>query len=594
MNYFNKNSYNFITEDFDDIREFEILSGKDIIQRFIKSVNNVGNYINKKTKINQIRSSSFYVDRRHRTTFISSITDGSVYFENNNDLYKRISSTYKEEYKEISHFSTTLMPEHEFKNINTKYYYLFFHLPKDFVIDNMTRTLTDTGLKKFQEFANEFKLYKNNNLNHISKLIEKYDSKYTDLLTYQGNNTNKHPKMVKWRADFDIDFYMSLYHCGFFNPIVNDDDMRILWNGTHRAAYGASLGYDVPNFVYFTENEKKEEKFYRVSPPLFDDRCGIFEFDLNKKQISVKLVNKSELTEYITTIDDGCDIQGFSFKKNKTELKNLSKKIKTNFTLNINDKVENKFKLSNTRYIDDSIKTSLINFNFYNDVQILSILKNRNKNLKELKNVVSPWLFLPEYNTVNDEEKTSITYPKQTQKDFYTGDYLYLEIPHEVYKNFIHGWTDDVCMKYYFSENKNCNCYKCAPNSESHMTLQEVREYIRSGKKWKNKKNIMSSSYESYISLKYIGLQRPIMNFKTFLKRGVHRSLFLSETNSDVPNFFKVDSKSQNHVIVSERPYYKLKEYLLLDIDIKNKELKIYTSIDSKTKKKLLTKISYK
>jgi hypothetical protein len=126
------------------------------------------------------------------------------------------------------------------------------------------------------------------------------------------------------------------------------------------------------------------------------------------------------------------------------------------------------------------------------------------------------------------------------------------------------------------------------------MTLQEVREYIRSGKKWKNKKNIMSSSYESYISLKYIGLQRPIMNFKTFLKRGVHRSLFLSETNSDVPNFFKVDSKSQNHVIVSERPYYKLKEYLLLDIDIKNKELKIYTSIDSKTKKKLLTKISYK
>lgn len=91
-----------------------------------------------------------------------------------------------------------------------------------------------------------------------------------------------------------------------------------------------------------------------------------------------------------------------------------------------------------------------------------------------------------------------------------------------------------------------------------------------------------------------MGIQRPVMNYKTFLKRGVHRSLFLSETESDVPNLFKIDSKMDIHRIVSEKPYFNLKEYLILEINLKEKELSIYNSIDKIKKEKLLTKISYK
>jgi hypothetical protein len=594
MKYYNiNNNKNFTTDDFSDLFEFEYINGNNLLEKIQKSYDSIEKYITKKTVKNDILSSTYSVNSRSDKVYHFSVNDGTKYYTADDvDTFPHLlfSTKHKTKYNYVSNFTNTLTPESEFKNISTKGNYLFFHLPSEFILDNLTRTLTNTDIQKFKEFSAEFIKSKNNRLSDTVRLIEKYDEKFDETLKYQGTAKHKHSEFRKWRADFDINFYMSLYHYGFFNPIVNDDDMRILWGGTHRAAYGASLGYDVPNFMYFTENEKKEEKFYRVSPPVFNDRCGIFEFDLNKKEISIKLIPKKDLTDYVNCVDDGCDIQGFNVKVDRFAIKRLFELedgllyCKIDFSNNTNN-----YYLNKTRYIDDSVRSELINFNIYNDFQLLNIFKNRNENLYELKWLTKVNDFIGEFGS-----PISLTYPIKNKK-YHQGDYLYIEIPYGIYKDFVHGWTDDVCTKYFFSkENQNCNCYTCKPENKSHLTLKEVREYIRKSKYWKNKKNTTSSSYKSFLSLKYLGVQRPIVNLSTFLQRGVHRSLFLSETNSDVPNLFKIDISKDINTFISAKPYFKLKEYLLLDIDIKNKELSIYTSIDTKTRKKLLTKISYK
>lgn len=589
MKYYNlTNNYNFITDDFNDLLEFSNLRGKDLIEKCNNSLSNVKTYIDKKNIKNKITNFSYFKDNRNRNLFRFSVHDNTSLWQKY-DQYKKISHSHKKGYNEINSYSTTFTPESEFKNISTNGNYLFFHLSKHFILDNLSRTLTDTDLNAFKKFSKSFLDDKKQTLNSTSKLIEKYDELYPRLLKYMGTNTHKPSHMMKWRADFDVDFFMSLHHYGFFNPIIHDDTDKFLWNGTHRAAYGASLGYDVPNTIHYSENEKLDGKFYRVSPSLFNGQFGLFEFDLNEQLISVIFIKKNEL-DFLREVDDGCDIQGFYTSGTKEKIEEIFKEKDISCILNYNNFVK-KYNINYVRYFDDSIKSELKNFKIYNDFQILNILNNRNKNLYEISKISEPWEYIGEYGV-----PVSITYPKQRDRNFYKGNYLYIEIPYGVYVDFIHGWTDDVCTKYHFNkENNKCNCYNCNPENESHMTLSEVRNYIRSSKKWKNKKNTNSSSYETFLSIKYLGLHRPVMNFKTFLKRGVHRSLFLSETQSDVPNLFKLsDSDTNVHRIVSEKPYYNLKKFLILEIKINEKELTIFSSKDKKTKEKLLTKISYK
>lgn len=588
MKYYNNNNrVNYITEDFSDIFQFDTLLGKNLIEKINGSLDKIEHYINKKNKRLEITNQSHF-NKNNKNLFNFGFYDGTQYYEDNHGEFKSFYENYSNpKLNEIVSVSTTLTPEVEFKNIQTKEKYLYFTLPYEFIKENVTRTITNTDLKTFYKFAEEFLESNDDSILNLIKLINVYDKKHPRFLKYQGKNKDKFQKMKKWRADFDINFFMSLYHFGIFNPIVHSNTDQFLWSGTHRLAYGASLKYNIPNFIHYNHQEEKEQIFYRVTPPIFNKKYGFFEFDLKRKIVSVCFIDEKKLPEGISCKDDGCDIQSFSTNKNQ-EIKNIFLENKIDCIIECHKSIN--YKLKGSRYIDDTIKKELSNFNIYNDFQLLNIFKNRNKNLYELKDFCKVWDFIGEYGA-----PVSITYPPQSDRNFYKGNYVYIEIPFGVYRDFIHGWTDDICTKYHInSKGDGCNCYICKPENKNHMTLKKVREKIRSSKKWKNKKNTISSSYETFLSIKYMGIQRPVMNYKTFLKRGVHRSLFLSETESDVPNLFKIDSKMDIHRIVSEKPYFNLKEYLILEINLKEKELSIYNSIDKIKKEKLLTKISYK
>jgi hypothetical protein len=587
--YKSKNNNNFITDDFSDVMEYESILGKDLIKKLNESYYNINHYLSKKNKKNTITNYTKFTNEKNQNIFLFSISDGTNFYEDNSNSFKSYHLKHKKGFNKVNNYCISFTPETEFKNISTYENYLFFHIPKDFILDNLTRTLTNTNLNNFKKFGNDFTKLNSKNLDKVVELIIKYDKKYPEILKYMGTNKNKFQEMVRWRADFDLDFYMSLYQFGIYNPIINDDKYRFFWNGTHRAAYGATLNYDIPNFVYYTKEEKSDGVFYRISPPIFDGKCGLFEFDLDKKIISVIFEEKDNL-DFINLFDDGCDIQSFNVKDKNNDIKKYFIKNKNNIFCKIDyTKSFKSYSLNSVRYLDNSIKNELKNFEIYNEFQLQNLLENRNKNLYEIKDFCSVWDFIGEFGS-----PVSITYPKQLDRNFYKGDYVYIEIPFGIYKDFVHGWTDDICTKYLFQKNHRCDCYKCLPENKSHMTLKEVREYIRSSKKWKNKKNTISSSYENYLSLKYLGVHRPIVNFKSFLHRGLHRALFLSETNSDIPNLFKIDKTKEIHTIISEKPYFKFNKYLLLDIDITEKELSIHSSLDKKTRKQLLTKISYK
>ena len=323
-----KNSFNFITEEFDDLSEFDVIKGNDVIKRCIQSYKSIDSHLPLKNQRFEFNKNT-WTDFNEKDIFISSYVTGESFFTDKSDEYFRYSNKkLSDKSHEINSIDLSFTPENEFKNINTKGSYLFFHLPHQFLTENLGRTITNTDVQIFNKFAQDFLNSGDKSIGNLINLINKYDKKYFELIDYMGGNPRKMPKKMKWRADFDLHFFISIFHLGLFNPVIHDNDSQFLWAGTHRNYYGASLGLDIPNLIYLSPFElKNTEEIYRVTPPIFNDyKVGIFKFNLNKNTIKCNLIDWDEVKDYLLVNDDGCDIQGFSIL-NKKSLVDLSKKI---------------------------------------------------------------------------------------------------------------------------------------------------------------------------------------------------------------------------------------------------------------------------
>ena len=157
------------------------------------------------------------------------------------------------------------------------------------------------------------------------------------------------------------------------------------------------------------------------------------------------------------------------------------------------------------------------------------------------------------------------------------GEYLYLELPHKFFDDYLIGWTHDICMIDTDNEKReNCDCYKCI--NIVGYSWKEVKQNILTNKTWVAPSTLPAQSYYSFRTFDDFGIAKPIYNYSphwpTF---GTHRIVFCSVLKSDVPFFFRINDDNEN-VYRGMMPYFKDKKYCHMKIMKNKKKVAFYLS----------------
>ena len=108
---------------------------------------------------------------------------------------------------------------------------------------NQTRFLHNSDLTILNKFLKEVDWDKD-----WETLIYDYDEEYP-----KKHSTNK-PLEFSWRANFSVDWFLSIRNQGFINPLIFFPGEELLSRATHRAYMLTKLGYDFPVFIPITED----------------------------------------------------------------------------------------------------------------------------------------------------------------------------------------------------------------------------------------------------------------------------------------------------------------------------------------------------
>jgi hypothetical protein len=121
----------------------------------------------------------------------------------------------------------------------------------------------DLTSNKFEKkLVNEKKyIYHNSDLTILNKFLKEVDwDKDWETLIYdydeeypEKHSTNK-PLEFSWRANFSVDWFLSIKNQGFINPLIFFPGEELLSRATHRAYMLTKLGYDFPMFIPITED----------------------------------------------------------------------------------------------------------------------------------------------------------------------------------------------------------------------------------------------------------------------------------------------------------------------------------------------------
>ena len=120
--------------------------------------------------------------------------------------------------------------------------FVYIEIPNQ-IMKNQTRFLHNPDLTILEKFLNVV-----NWDGEWESLMEEYDKVYP-----QKHKTNK-PEEFSWRANFSVDWFLSIRNQGFINPLVFFPGEELLSRATHRAYMLTKLGYDFPVFIPITED----------------------------------------------------------------------------------------------------------------------------------------------------------------------------------------------------------------------------------------------------------------------------------------------------------------------------------------------------
>ena len=169
-----------------------------------------------------------------------------------------------------------------------------------------------------------------------------------------------------------------------------------------------------------------------------------------------------------------------------------------------------------------------------------------------------------------------VNYPPTNEKILYHGgDYLYLELPYELFNDYLTAWTHDICLNEF--DSTKCDCYKCN-DFEHHLSWKTIKKDILNHIRWTNKGQGLITSYSIFKTFK-LGIIKPIYNYSSqWPILGTHRIAYCSVLKSDIPFFFRIFDDDNENVYRGAYPYFKDKKYCHMKIMKNEKKVSFYLS----------------
>ena len=158
------------------------------------------------------------------------------------------------------------------------------------------------------------------------------------------------------------------------------------------------------------------------------------------------------------------------------------------------------------------------------------------------------------------------------------GEYLYLELPHKFFDDYLIGWTHDICTIDTDNEKRvKCDCYKCV-NIKHHILWKSVKQKVLDGIEWRVSEKTVCS-YGTFKTFKQYGIAKPIYNYSSqWPILGTHRIAYCSVLKSDIPFFFRIFDDDNENVYRGAYPYFKDKKYCHMKIMKNEKKVSFYLS----------------
>ena len=128
-------------------------------------------------------------------------------------------------------------------------------------MQNQTRFLHNSDLTILNKFFKEVDWDKD-----WETLIYDYDEEYP-----KKHSTNK-PLEFSWRANFSVDWFLSIRNEGIINPLVLNSTEKLFNRGSHRCYNIGQCGYDLPMFIPMGfVNKKGKARITILTESYFDD-----------------------------------------------------------------------------------------------------------------------------------------------------------------------------------------------------------------------------------------------------------------------------------------------------------------------------------
>ena len=238
----------FKTNAFSDLKPFDVLTWNELKDRFI--LNQIELFKDTRWKI----EGDYPIDS-------FPIKEEEVY--PNTVTYKAIGYYRKCDYGKIVNAKTDLTGKTFSRQCLDNGKFLYLTLPKEIILKNKKSVLHNKDLRILNKFINEIN---NSSKGWTKENYLKYLKEYDETYPTKTNKTNKAEKVYKWRADFAIEWFMSLKEEGIINPILyyidrkpDTEIKKARWEfdgrGTHRPFLIAQAGYDVPYLIRIDDDE---------------------------------------------------------------------------------------------------------------------------------------------------------------------------------------------------------------------------------------------------------------------------------------------------------------------------------------------------
>ncbi len=139
--------------------------------------------------------------------------------------------------------------------------YLFYIVPNH-ILKKQTSHLWQPNLDILNKFFNEVDWD-----GDWKTLMDEYDKRYP-----QKHITNKQEGEFSWRANFSIDWFLSIRNDGIISPLVLNSTEKLFNRGSHRCFNIGQCGYDLPLFIPMRLVNKKGKAPITISTEsYFDD-----------------------------------------------------------------------------------------------------------------------------------------------------------------------------------------------------------------------------------------------------------------------------------------------------------------------------------